>query len=67
MSRWIEQMPDGTYHEEVYDTEGCRWLYDEVCCNEKSPFLADFPCVEEDCKECAFFEKEEMEECSGTP
>ena len=34
MSRWIEQLPDGTYKEEVYDKDGCKHLYNEVCCND---------------------------------
>lgn len=58
MSRNIEQLPDGTYYEEIESLEKCRHMYNEVCCEEKSEYLADFP-GEEECENCAFFEKEE--------
>ena len=59
MSRYIEQLPDGTYHEEIECMEKCRHMYNEVCCEGYSDHVADFP-SEEDCEYCAFFEKEEI-------
>lgn len=35
----------------------CKYLYDEVCCNDSSEYLADFP-SKEDCDKCEFYEKE---------
>lgn len=32
-------------------TSKCKYLCDEVCCNDSSEFLADFP-GEEDCEKC---------------
>ena len=58
MSRWIDRFPDGTYHEGIADPEECRWLYDEVCCNDRSPIVADWP-PEGYCETCEFFEEEE--------
>lgn len=34
----------------------CIWLYNEVCCNDSSEWLADFP--HEFCKSCRYFTKE---------
>lgn len=62
MSRWLDQLPDGTYQVEVYDWEGCRHLHNEVCCNDKCDMCCDFPNPEEDCKKCKYFEPEESEE-----
>ena len=61
MSRQIDQLPDGTYHVEVYDWEGCRHLHNEVCCNDKCDMCFDFPNQEEDCKRCKCFEPEEKD------
>ena len=48
MSRWLDQLPDGTYQVEIYDWEGCRHLHNEVCCNDKCDMCCDFPSPEED-------------------
>ena len=61
MSRWIDQLPDGTYRVEVYDWEGCRRLHNEVCCHDKCDMCCDFPNQEEDCKRCKYFEQEEKD------
>lgn len=61
MSRHLEQNPDGTYTETIEDPEECRLLIDEVCCNADSPWLADFPGVE-DCERCPLFIPEESNE-----
>lgn len=34
----------------------CSWLYDEVCCNVDSEWVADFP--GDHCKRCRYFTKE---------
>lgn len=61
MSRWLDPLPDGTYKEEIYDREGCRYLVNEVCCNDRCDWCCDFPDPEEDCKRCEYFEKEDDE------
>lgn len=33
----------------------CKYLEDEVCCNDASEWLADFPNAE-DCRRCKYFE-----------
>lgn len=46
----------------IDDMNKCKWLCDEVCCNDKSPFLADYPYPYVDCdsnKGCEYFEKED--------
>lgn len=58
MSRWIEELPDGTYHEEIENMDECRWMYNEVCCNDQSPHVGDWP-WKDDCSVCLLFEKEE--------
>lgn len=44
-------------------TAKCKWLIEEVCCCDKSEFLADYPnsnmCKSK--KDCDFFEKEDGE------
>lgn len=32
-------------------TNKCKYLYDKVCCNDSSAFLADFP-SQQDCDDC---------------
>lgn len=59
MSRTIEELSDGTYHEEIADYDACRHMYNEVCCNDKSEWLADYP--GEYCEECPYFEVEDNE------
>lgn len=60
MSRYIESFQENgktIYHEEIADLEQCRWMYNEVCCNDKSELCADFP-LEGDCRICLYFEKD---------
>ena len=59
MSKWLEKLEDGTYKEEIADREECKHLYDEVCCNDKSDWCADYPDPETDCKNCKLFEPED--------
>ena len=61
MSRWLERNSDGTYKEEIESMEVCRWRINEVCCNDKSEYVADYPspfCKCESEKDCSCFEKE---------
>jgi hypothetical protein len=67
MSRFIETNSDGTITEEIENMKLCKWLINEVCCNDKCDCLADYPyprsiCeLEEDGKNysCNCFEKED--------
>lgn len=62
MSRWIETGKDERgrfYLETLDDPDGCKWLTNEVCCNDKCGMCCDFP-FEEDCtpEHCPYFGKE---------
>ena len=67
MSRFLTHKDDGTYLEEIESMKMCKWLIDEVCCNEKCDCLGDYPypssiCeLEDDDKNwaCGCFEKED--------
>ena len=62
MSRFITKKEDGTYLEAIESMEVCKWKLNEVCCNEKSVYLADYPspfCKCASIKDCDFFEKED--------
>ena len=59
MSRWLEEDRNGVYHEEVNSMDECKYLINEVCCNDKSEQCCDFPHPEEYCaKRCPHFTKE---------
>ncbi len=55
MGRQLERK-DNRLRETVTDDNKCRWLYNEVCCNDSSEWLADFP--HEFCDRCRYFAKE---------
>lgn len=59
MSRWLEQLPDGTYKVDVYDKKGCKYFCNEVCCNDQCDMCCGFPDPDEDCKICQYFEPED--------
>ena len=59
MSKWINELPDGTYKEEIANKNECKYMYNEVCCNDKSDWCADYPDAEIDCKKCELFEPED--------
>lgn len=60
MSRWMERGSDGTIRQGIISMDECRYLIDEVCCNDKSQQCCDFPHPEEYCaKSCPFFTKED--------
>ena len=58
MSKWLEKMGDGRYKVILADLDGCKYMYDEVCCNDRSEWCCDYP--GEDCKACKLFESEDM-------
>ena len=62
MSRFLTSNGDGTYLEEIESMEICKWRINDVCCNESSPHLGDYPypsCICENKENCIFFEKED--------
>lgn len=64
MSSFLEYVSNGEYHKEIESMEICKWRINDVCCNDKCEFLADFPYPREICdinndKRCKYFEKEE--------
>ncbi len=63
MSRTLNQINDTEYGEKVINTDECRWLYDEVCRNDKSEHCCDFPNTKYDCKRCKLFESEDSDDC----
>ena len=59
MARHLEKTPKGDYRETITNINQCRWLYDEVCCNDRCDIVADYPDPELYCKRrCKFYEKE---------
>ena len=60
MSRFLTENNDGTYLEEIESMEVCRWRINEVCCNDESPDLADYPYPSSKCEgSCKYFLKED--------
>lgn len=49
---------NGKYIVTVDNMEGCKWNYNEVCCNADCPECT-YITYEELCKECKFFEQED--------
>lgn len=43
MSRWLESDGAGGLREVLASTEECRYLIDDVCCNDRSDQCCDFP------------------------
>lgn len=64
MSRFITKQEDGSYLTEIESMEVCKWRYNDTCCNDKCPDLADYPypydkCYEDNIFKCEYFEKED--------
>lgn len=62
MSSFLSKNEKGEYKKEIESEEICKWKINEVCCNDKSPYLADYPspyCRCESKKDCKYFEKED--------
>ena len=57
MSRKLIRKGKG-FVERLDNPNKCRWLYDDVCCNDSSEWLADFPL--DLCKTCRYFTKERV-------
>lgn len=59
MSRFINYQP---MHVDEINYNKCKWIINEVCCNDSSEYLADYPypnCKCENKKQCKYFEKED--------
>ena len=65
MSRNLIYNKDFEYiGQEIENMELCKWLIDDVCCNDKSDCLGDYPspfCKCESLNDCNCFEKEDDE------
>lgn len=60
MSRWADTREDGGIREEIASMDECKWLINEVCCNDASQQCCDFPHPDEYCKKrCPHFTKED--------
>ena len=62
MSKFLSRNPDGTYLEEIESMEICKWRINDVCCCDKSEYLADYPYPRNICEsgiDCKYFEKED--------
>lgn len=53
MSRFVTKVGD-KFIEEIESMDVCRWMINQVCCNEKCKHLGSYPFVDcyngEDCK-----------------
>ena len=61
MSRYITRNDDGTVEEEIHSMELCKWLTNDMCCNDSCELLGWFPSPMRFCendKYCKSFEKE---------
>lgn len=58
MSRWIKDAPDGGYITTIADMDECKYMYDEICCNDESEHCCCYA-FKDDCKRCELFEKED--------
>ncbi len=62
MSRYLTKTENDETIEEIESMEKCKWLINEVCCNDKSDCLGDFPYPSSICESiygCGCFEKED--------
>nr|DAH34049.1 MAG TPA: hypothetical protein [Caudoviricetes sp.] len=58
MSKWMKETENGQYEETIADADGCKYMYNEVCCNDQSEWCCSYP--GEYCKACKLFEPEDM-------
>lgn len=59
MSRFLE-VKDGLYLEELESMGICKWRINDMCCNDSSEYLGDYPrCKCESRADCKCFEKED--------
>ena len=59
MSRWADTREDGGIREEIASMDECKWLINEVCCNDKSNECCDFPHLEYCKYRCPHFTEED--------
>jgi len=62
MSSFLYKNEKDDYIKEIESLDICKWKINEVCCNDKSEYLADYPypyCKCESIKDCKYFEKED--------
>ena len=62
MSSFLTKNEDGTYTQEIESLDICKWRINEVCCNDRCEYLADYPypyCKCESKEDCEYFEEEE--------
>lgn len=62
MSRYITRNDDGTVEEEIASMELCKWLMNDICCNEKCDTLGWCVSPTSICESkygCGCFEKED--------
>lgn len=57
MSKFIEEDGNGKTIISLDDPTRCDWMYNEVCCNDRTHWIADYP-SKEDCISCSQFKKE---------
>jgi len=59
MSRWLEDDGCGGHREVLANIDECRYLINEVCCNDKSDQCCDFPHPEYCAYSCPHFAEED--------
>lgn len=59
MSRWLQKNEDGTFSQGIISMDECRYLVEEVCCNDRSDMCCDFPHPDYCSKICPFYTDED--------
>jgi len=62
MSSFLYKNEKDEYIKEIESLDICKWKINEVCCNDKSDYLADYPypyCKCKSIKDCKYFERED--------
>lgn len=60
MSRFIETNPETGKNEIWLDNpHKCKHMYNEICCEGKSRYVADYP-SEGDCQYCRYYQRETL-------
>lgn len=65
ISRFLTSKKDGSYLEEIESMEVCKWKINEICCNDRSDCLGDYPYPSKICNsqeifmQCPYYEKED--------
>lgn len=64
MSSYLNYDENGNYIKEIESYDICKYKINEICCNDKSERLGDYPspfCKCESKEDCEWFEKEDEE------